>query len=225
MSPNTISEAQLNANRQNAQSSTGPRSDDAKQRTRLNGLRHGLTGHTILMPYEDAEAFQTFSTETIAGLQPATFAEQALAQTIANDSWRLSRARAIEENIFALGLETANITSPEDAALNQAMTFLGHAREIQLLSLYAGRIARGIDKARRELETLQAERRHLYNQALEEEILLAELDESKGRIHQPEENGFGFSTSQIHQIIHRRHRLLAACQLAKSSAPPMRKAA
>jgi hypothetical protein len=45
-----ISEAQLKANRENATRSTGPRTEAGKNRARLNGLRHGLSGHTVVMP-------------------------------------------------------------------------------------------------------------------------------------------------------------------------------
>jgi hypothetical protein len=43
-SPALISDAQLNANRENATRSTGPRTSEGKSRTRLKGLRQGLTG-------------------------------------------------------------------------------------------------------------------------------------------------------------------------------------
>jgi hypothetical protein len=130
----------------NAQDSTGPRSEESKKRTRLNGLSPGLTGQTIIMPHEDQAKYEAHCAKTMAAFNPADDAEQALAQTIANESWRLNRARAIEENIFSLGLSTSNAGTAKDQALNQAMTYLDHAKEIQLLSLYAGRIARSIDK-------------------------------------------------------------------------------
>ena len=66
-----ISAVQMNANRQNSAHSTGPRTNNGKQRTRLNGLRHGLTGHTVLMPNEDREVYEAFYAETIASLQPS----------------------------------------------------------------------------------------------------------------------------------------------------------
>ena len=186
-----VSEPQLFANRQNAQNSTGPRTDAGKSRTRLNGLRHGLTGQTIVMPYEDLQAYQLFCTETTASLNPATDPERALAQTIADDTWRLNRSRAIEENIFSLGLATVGPEAEIDAALNQAITFLDHAREIQLLTLYAGRIARTIDKNKRELQVLQTERRAFRERELEEAILLTQLEQSKGGIYDPSQDAGG----------------------------------
>ena len=37
-----ISEAQLKANQENAQKSTGPRTEEGKKRARINATRHGL---------------------------------------------------------------------------------------------------------------------------------------------------------------------------------------
>src|SRR5438309_509707 len=132
-------------NRQNAQHSTGPRTEDGKNRTRLNGLRHGLTGQTVVMPYEDREAYDRFCAGTIASYEPDTDAERALAKTIADESWRLDRARAIEGNIFALDFAATNPQDDTEAAFAQAQTWLDHNREINLLALYAGRISRAID--------------------------------------------------------------------------------
>jgi len=39
------SDLQLIANRENARHSTGSRTPEGKDRTRLNAFRHGLTGH------------------------------------------------------------------------------------------------------------------------------------------------------------------------------------
>ena len=50
--------AQIAANQANAQSSTGPKSEDGKNRSSLNALKTGLTGRTVLMPGDDAKAYQ-----------------------------------------------------------------------------------------------------------------------------------------------------------------------
>ena len=44
-------------NRANAAHSTGPKTEAGKPRSCLNALRHGLTGHTIILPAEDLEAY------------------------------------------------------------------------------------------------------------------------------------------------------------------------
>ena len=212
-----MSESQLTANRQNAQASTGPRTEESKKRTRLNGLRHGLTGQTVVMPYEDREAYDGFcAREMIAAFEPANEAERELATSIANDSWRLSRARAMEENIYALEFEAANPQSDVEAALTHANTWLTRGKEIHLLSLYAGRITRAIDKAKRELKELQNERKRAQEAALEEAIILTRHAKSKGEIFNPEENGFGFSTHEIDRIITRRKSLAEAIAYSKS---------
>jgi hypothetical protein len=231
-STSPISEAQLNANRQNSTNSTGPRTDTAKKRTRLNGLTHGLTGQTVVMPHENREIYENFCAQQIACLQPINDTERALAHSIADDSWKLNRARAIEENIFAL----AEFTAPDNledsalqSALTQAQTYLDHAREIQLLTAYAGRIARSLAKTKAELTALQAERKRAHAQALEEALLLAQLAKSKGEIYNPDadpsQNGFGFSTAEIYRLLDRNSRLEQARQLVKSRLNPSRKAA
>jgi hypothetical protein len=143
------SPAQIKANRQNATRSTGPRTDSGKSRTRLNGLRHGLTTQTALMPYEDRESNEAFLAQQIQALQPQSDAERTVAASIADDRWRLTRARAIEENI-ALGNEEDPQTA---AALNQALTFLTDAKQIALL--YESHINRNIKNNLAELRDLQ----------------------------------------------------------------------
>jgi hypothetical protein len=248
----TTSDAQLNANRENAQHSTVPRTEAGKQRARLNGLRHGLTGQTVVMPDEDHEAYETFVAQTIASLRPDSEPERELAATIANDQWRLNRARAIEENIFALDLATSPSESSDDhetdQALNQAQTYLDHAREIQLLTVYAGRIARAISKNKAELKALQAARAQARDKAFEEALLLASLAKSKGETYTVETDlfnvsgssdyprgtapdgtasgdGFGFSTAEINRVIDRNRRLEEARNLFRQPLKGLRKAA
>ena len=53
-----MTEAQLIANRANAQLSTGPRTEEGKRRSSLNDFRHGLTGQIVIHTPEDQAAFQ-----------------------------------------------------------------------------------------------------------------------------------------------------------------------
>ncbi len=64
-----LSDRQLRANRTNAQKSTGPRTAEGKQRSRLNGLRHGLTGQVSIMTDENRAAHDAFCNPIIARLK------------------------------------------------------------------------------------------------------------------------------------------------------------
>jgi hypothetical protein len=50
--------AQIDANRANAQLSTGPSSPEGKAKSSHNALKTGLTGRTILLPTDDVAAYQ-----------------------------------------------------------------------------------------------------------------------------------------------------------------------
>src|SRR5437667_4460752 len=49
---------QLDANRLNALASTGPRTEDGKQQSRRNALKHGLTAETVIEPLENPEEYR-----------------------------------------------------------------------------------------------------------------------------------------------------------------------
>src|SRR5450432_2502180 len=94
-----------NVNRENAQHSTGPKTVQGKARTRYNAFRHGLTGQTVVMPWEDYEAYEAFCAEFIADLHPEGMLEKQFAQTIIDTTWRLNRAATQETNILCLAVD------------------------------------------------------------------------------------------------------------------------
>src|SRR5579864_7480750 len=81
-------------NRANAQKSTGPRTEAGKQRSSLNALRHGLTGHTIVLPSEDQSAYQRHSQSFLDEYRPKGATETHLVQSLIDTSWQLNRAAA-----------------------------------------------------------------------------------------------------------------------------------
>ncbi len=88
-------------NRANSQHSTGPRTPAGKQRSSLNALRHGLTGHVIVLPSEDRAAYETHTQRLFDDLQPKGALEEQLVQSLADTSWRINRIAALETNLLA----------------------------------------------------------------------------------------------------------------------------
>ena len=81
--------AQVTANIANAQKSTGPKTEPGKHRTRFNAYRHGLTGQICLLTAEEQQAFDQHCTGIRESLEPVGALETELAQSIAEDHWRL----------------------------------------------------------------------------------------------------------------------------------------
>ncbi len=98
-----ISPQRLAANRANAQLSTGPASAAGKAKSSLNAVKTGLTGRTVLLPSEDAEAYETHLLQYLEEFQPVGIRETQLVQNLADTQWRLDRIPSLENGIFALG--------------------------------------------------------------------------------------------------------------------------
>jgi hypothetical protein len=91
---------QIEANRRNALKSTGPSTDEGKERSRCNAVRHGLTAETVIADLEDAEDYQAFEAAVIADYDAQTAVERELVLRLASVLWRLRRAIGIESGIF-----------------------------------------------------------------------------------------------------------------------------
>ena len=73
----------LAANLANALKSTGPRTDEGKKRSALNAVRHGLTGHVVVMPGEDLAVYRKYCESLMAKLDLDGAHEIAIGQSIA----------------------------------------------------------------------------------------------------------------------------------------------
>src|SRR5580704_8661507 len=121
---------QTDANRLNAQKSTGATSPEGKAITRMNAKRDGFTGQITTLSDEDRPIFEKFKSQFIADLAPKTTMELSLATSIAWDSWRLNHLRAVEMNMYALGAAdpdsnlTIDCENPQlHTAMANALTF------------------------------------------------------------------------------------------------------
>jgi hypothetical protein len=98
-----MSERQNEANRRNAQLSTGPRTPEGKARVGLNALKHGLTGQQVVLPNENPEDFDTFRDGLLSALDPHGALEETLAERIVIDRWRLRRIPLLESALYRRG--------------------------------------------------------------------------------------------------------------------------
>ena len=98
-------EKQIAANRQNAKSSTGPRTDYGKRRSRRNALRHGLTAETVIDVLEDPAAYRALQRAIYADYCPRSNFELQLVGRLVSLLWRLRRAVAIESGLLNIQAE------------------------------------------------------------------------------------------------------------------------
>ena len=93
---------QIQANRRNAQLSTGPVTEEGKRRSRQNAVRHGLTAETVIDALEDAEDYAAFEMAVTADYDAQSAVERELVLRLASLLWRLRRATAIETGLFKI---------------------------------------------------------------------------------------------------------------------------
>ncbi len=206
-------------NRQNASHSTGPKTEAGKKRSSLNGLRHGLTGHTILLPTEDLAAYQDFTDKFFVELKPAGMIERQLVQSLADTAWRLNRIPALENNLLALGFtEHENSIVTEHAEVHAALVIMEALREqtrtFTALGQHGARLSREFERILKQLRQLQQERRATEASQLADAAALFSVQKKKGLTYIPAEDGFAFSNAEIETFIGRRDRLKIAVAAA-----------
>ena len=96
---------QTDVNRRNARKSTGPTTEEGKQRSRCNAVRHGLTAETVIGALEDAEDYKEFEAAVIADYDATSAVERELVLRLASLLWRLRRATTMETGLFEIQAE------------------------------------------------------------------------------------------------------------------------
>jgi len=147
--------AQINANRINSQSSTGP-SEAGLAKTRLNALKNALTGQTVVLPDDDVEAYVKLGKSITEQYRPANDQEARLVESIFQSEWRLMRIPALENNILAGGRVAMADDVPSHLLSGQV--YLKYERSLKNLNIQENRLRRSRDKDTARLEALQAAR-------------------------------------------------------------------
>ena len=205
--------AQIAANQKNAQLSSGPTSQSGKAKSSLNAVKSGLTGHTVLLPSEDAALYQAHVAEFIKHYAPVGDEESNLVQSLADTEWRLLRIPALEMGIYAIGrLEFAGLFPEEDEAVRkhliEAQVFLAYQRQLNNLSIQENRLRRQREKDTAALRELQEKRQQQTEARLDAAVrqYIRFTKENPQTEFNPAQFGFDFSLAEIQTRAHELNR-------------------
>ncbi len=150
-------------NQQNAQHSTGPRTTEGKERSRLNAVKHNLSGnHLVLQDHEYAEHTR-MTKAMLADLKPQTEPERQIAQKIIDLNFRINRITAIENNLLNFDMSANDPQSIEDEGVArmfaQTRAWKKDAQSFEILGRYEGRLSKQLLQYQKEFERLQSVRK------------------------------------------------------------------
>ncbi len=191
-----VSEAQLNANRANAQHSTGPTSEAGRKKISQNALKTGLTGAQVLLPTDDAARYEAHVRDYQNEFQPVGPEETHLLQSIIDTRWRLARIPGLESAL--LDLARRNLVNEQPALADNPPIVLEMQARIHLerdlrnLHLQENRLVRRREREMKELRELQATRKAAKP---------AQATEKKAAAAPQAENGFVFTPPNLDDFL------------------------
>jgi hypothetical protein len=139
------SPTQIAANRANAQSSTGPRTEAGKSRAAQNARKHGLTSSHLIVVDADREALESMREALAEELAPQGELESTLFDMILYANWNIRRCCILEAGLMEVGAVDPMLLEPNEAKLRQ-------------LDRHARRHDSNFHRALKELRALQTER-------------------------------------------------------------------
>ena len=187
------SQKQIAANRQNAQKSTGPKTEEGKSASSQNALKHGLTARQDVIAAESQELYDFRRDQMFADLAPTGPIEAMLAERIVSLSWRLDRSVTIQTQVIDTLLEDFERVHKEavkdydpyyPSRQNPDLKLGGAARNdirdnkvLDRLLMYERRIERSLYKTMAELKNLQQTRKRNQPRTTEEDSTIQQSKE------------------------------------------------
>jgi hypothetical protein len=154
-------EKQFEANRQNAQKSTGPKTPEGRAAVRLNGVKHGLTAETIVLKGESQADFTNLLDSFEAEHAPTTPTEEALVVQLAMATWRLRRLYHQESGFYTYQVKSlADIVKGMNLDDGGRMAHAAgwNEKTLVLFNRQEGRLERTFYRALHELQRLRKQR-------------------------------------------------------------------
>ena len=109
---------QIDANRRNAQKSTGPKSPQGKAASSLNALKNGIHSDTAVLPCEDRAAHDALVASYYHRFTPTLPEERVYVDEIIRCEWTLLRLRRTESELNSYVHQNCFIPDP-DSPLGQ----------------------------------------------------------------------------------------------------------
>jgi len=182
---------QVKANRQNAQKSTGPKTDEGKATVSQNAVKHGLFAQSVIKGENQAD-YEAFHDKMVAEMKPVGPMEILLAERIVSLWWRLERAEGIQnqaidviiardepsplskrlheclpKDLKEIDYDT-RAAGPELVLGRSVIRDFANSRVLDRLMLYERRIENSLHKTLRELEIRQLIRQYQQQEADDE---------------------------------------------------------
>jgi hypothetical protein len=148
--------AQLNANRLNAQRSTGPRTEAGKAASRFNALTYGLEARSRVIPGEDPAQLESLAAAYYGQFSPVGPLEDFLVETIVQADWNRRRYTRVEAQLYRMLMTLSDPPSDAAAAFGEDVT---GAKILQSASRQLASAERSYFRALTELRRAQKERR------------------------------------------------------------------
>jgi len=163
-----VSEKKRIANRQNAQKSTGPRTEQGKRKARQNSTTHGLFCQSLLLPHDDPIIFHTLRDSYLLALKPQNLPELQLVDQIVSAVWRLRRAQDAEDllhvharndYVTSKSLKNDSDSDPVSAVASSEAYFDDHlSNQLDRIAKHEQRYQRIIHRCYRELRLLRKDK-------------------------------------------------------------------
>ena len=91
---------QTTANRENAQHSTGPRTEEGKSASSQNGFKHGLASGRLIIDGESQEEFDELYAALIDDNQPTDANQEILVREMSEARWLVQRSLRFQADLF-----------------------------------------------------------------------------------------------------------------------------
>jgi hypothetical protein len=146
---------QNDANRQNAQKSTGPRSPEGKAASRFNALKSGIDAQAQVIPGEDPGQLEVLVAEYQERFSTATPERRLLVDTLVNSEWLLRRLNCAEAEFWQYEAQRTKSSYDSNKHPIGRVLYFGD-RVFDRLQRRVDAINRNNHRALKELQSLEA---------------------------------------------------------------------